>query len=102
MSRDQVEKDGTGAPLDDSADYYIQDRRTVIGNCVLWWRPEGKGYACDLLDAGIFKGSECRNKRDTDVPWPVEMIRRSVTVHVRAERLAEFREAARKQKEGQP
>jgi len=32
--------------------YYIQDTRSVVGNCALWWRKDDQGYTCDIDDAG--------------------------------------------------
>lgn len=79
-----VELDGLGQPLDPDGDYYLQDARVSTGNCATWWRAEGKGYCCDLDDAGVYKGRDC-SKRETDVPWPAEWVRARVVKHVRAD-----------------
>ena len=91
MEKQKVLRDGTGKPIDEKAHYYIQDTRQVVGNCALFWRPDGAGYTCDLLDAGVYLGSHAKpGKRDTDVYWPVEVVRKQTIVHVRVERLREM------------
>lgn len=77
--------DGLQQLVDMDADYYAQDARGCVGNCASWWRAEGKGYACDLDDAGIYKGSEVVHMRETDVPWPVRWARERVVKHVRGD-----------------
>lgn len=67
------------------AKYYIIDTRSVVGNCALFWRPDGQGYTCDVDDAGIYDEAEAFRKRDTDIPIPVEDIERLVVKHVRAD-----------------
>ena len=37
-----------------SDEYLIQDSRSYVGNCVLWWREHGRGYTTDIDDAGRF------------------------------------------------
>lgn len=82
---DVMELDGLGRPIDPGAEYYVQDARGVVGNCASWWRAKGAGYACDLSDAGIYKGSDVRSMRTTDVPWPVAWVRERTIQHVRAD-----------------
>lgn len=55
--------------------YYIQDKRSFVGNCVMWWRKNNRGYTTNLLDAEIYTEEEAReicSRRDTDIPWPVK------------------------------
>ena len=85
MHKQKVLRDGRGKPIDEKASYYIQDTRVVVGYCALWWRPDSSGYTCDLLDAGVYPGSHAKGKRDTDVFWLVEDIRRQMLVHVRVD-----------------
>ena len=57
--------------------YYLQDKRTYVGNCVMWWRSGGAGYTTDLTEAGIFTRKEAFEKmrqRATDIPWPKDYI----------------------------
>ncbi len=74
--------DGLGNPIVDANLYYVQDDRTIVGNCVLWWRPEGAGYACDIDDAGIYTGDYVRGLRETDVAWPVAAVAASARRYV--------------------
>lgn len=53
-------------------EYFIQDTRSYVGNCVLWWRAGGRGYTTDINKAGRFDHSEAmaqHNMRETDKPW---------------------------------
>ena len=78
-------RDGCGAEISDDGDYYVQDVRTLVGNCVSWWRENGQGYACDMREAGVYKGKDTRSMRDTDVPWPVWYIKPLIIQHVRGD-----------------
>lgn len=71
--------------------YYIQDTRSFVGNAVVWWRPEGKGYTCHLDDAGLFSEEEARRierDRSTDKPIREDIAREAASLHVDAQRLA--------------
>lgn len=57
--------------------FYIQDSRQYVGNDMLWWCPEGKGYTTDMRQAGTFTRDEAQrlhNHRPTDIPWPKDYI----------------------------
>lgn len=58
--------------------YYIQDSRGYVGNCLSFWRPEGKGYTTNINDAGLFTKEEaeriCKN-RDSDIAWREDYIK---------------------------
>lgn len=62
---------------------YVQDSRSYVGNCPLWWRPEGKGYTTNLDDAGRYTFDEAmrmHESRSTDIPWlcrEIDPIRRA-------------------------
>ena len=71
----------------DNADHYILDTRQVVGNCCLWWRPDGKGYTCNLDDAGLYPQSRGKTLRDTDVMVHRDVARGLVVAHVRIEHL---------------
>jgi hypothetical protein len=77
--------DGLGNPLVDAAEYYIQDSRTYVGNCAIWWEIASQGYTCDLNKAGIYAGRQAAKMRQTDVPWPVEHVRAAQVTHVRVD-----------------
>ena len=69
--------------------YYLLDTRQVVGNCALWWRPNGKGYTCQLTEAGLYTEEQAFSHRDTDVPVEREIAERLAISHVRTEALAE-------------
>jgi hypothetical protein len=80
--------DGTGAPLDDAAEYFVQDARSIVGNCGSWWRANGQGYTCNIDDAGRYSASDVRSLRPTDVPWPVAYVLERTIRHVRVDNQA--------------
>lgn len=65
--------------------YYLLDARSCVGNCASWWAPGGKGYVCDLRDAGKFTKEEAYSHRETDVPVPCEVADRAAVHHVRVD-----------------
>jgi len=74
--------------------FYILDSRTIVGNCALFWRPNGNGYTCDLNEAGLYTEEEAKSHRDTDIAVPEEMARTCSQSHVRVERLREMLDQA--------
>lgn len=40
--------------------YYIQTKG-FVGNCLLWWAPERRGYVCDLDLAGKYTKEEAES-----------------------------------------
>ena len=56
--------------------YVVQDRRSYVGNAVLWWGINGNGYVCDIHKAHKYTYNELQNfkPRDTDVIWDVEHV----------------------------
>ena len=93
---DASPKGGSGAePM-----FYIQDTRSFVGNCPVWWGPNGNGYVTRLDEAGRFTEQEAiaqNRTRDTDVPWPCAEIDKLARITVdaqhmrpRSERLAEL------------
>jgi hypothetical protein len=68
--------------------YYIQDTRSVVGNCMLLWNPCRGGYTCDLRQAGKYTREEAEQivrSRGTDVAWPVDYLDSIAVSHVRAD-----------------
>lgn len=62
-------------PEDDR--YYLQDRRSYVGNCPMWWAKNGKGYVTRLDEAHRYTREEAMKQhrmRSTDVPWPCSEI----------------------------
>ena len=81
----EPKSDGLGNAIDPTGDYYVLDSRTCVGNCGLWWRANGSGYACDLDDVGVYKGADVLGMRDTDVPWPTVYVLARTVRHVRTD-----------------
>jgi len=79
--------DGLGNPIDPNATYLVQDSRSYVGNCMLFWRAESAGYACDLNDCGTYSGSEVLRMRETDIPWPEDFIWENTVVHANIDRI---------------
>jgi len=68
-----------------SGTHYIMDARQVVGNCALWWRPEGAGYTTQLNEAGLYPADySCRK---TDILVPKEVAERFVVQHVLIDQL---------------
>lgn len=79
--------DGFGDPIDKHSMYYVQDKRSVVGNCASWWRQGGGGYTCEIEEAGAYTGAAVLDMRDTDIPWPVNEVQKLTVEHVRVEAL---------------
>lgn len=56
--------------------FYLQDKRKFVGNNMLWWAKDGKGYTTDLSKAHVFSDADVAKgaSRDTDIFWPVAYI----------------------------
>ncbi len=62
--------------------YYLQDDRQIVGNSMLWWREGGKGYTCDLKEAGVFTKENLPILRSSDIAWPKDYIDARTALHV--------------------
>ena len=71
----------SAAPL-----FYIRNTKSVVGNCALWWRPDGEGYTCDLRLAWKVPLEQakniCRSRPEQDVYLPCEAVESIAQVHV--------------------
>lgn len=57
--------------------FYLQDKRSYVGNDILWWAKNGQGYTTDLSRAEVYTKDDAiaqHKCRETDVPWPKEYI----------------------------
>lgn len=57
--------------------FYLQDSRGYVGNDVLWWAKDGKGYTTDLSKAHTYTKADAvaqYEMRETDIPWPKDYI----------------------------
>lgn len=92
MSATKTKRDGFGKKIRDDVRYYVQDTRSVVGNCALFWGKDRSGYVCGLHEAGIYTADDVRGMdRKTDIPWPESFVREVAISHVRVERLSEVR-----------
>lgn len=58
-------------------EFYLQDKRQYVGNDILWWAKDGKGYTTDLSMAEVYtkeKAVKQNQSRETDVPWPKDYV----------------------------
>ena len=63
--------------------YYIQDSRSYVGNCVVFWGKEGSGYVCDITKAGLYTYEEAMSQhksRHTDIPWLKEDVENALRI----------------------
>jgi hypothetical protein len=57
--------------------FYLQDSRSYVGNDMLFWAKDGKGYTTDMRLAEVYTKDEAvqqHHRRETDIPWPKEYI----------------------------
>lgn len=65
--------------------YYLQDARKPIGNVMVWWAKNRRGYVCDIRMARVWTKEEAyaqHRARSTDRPWPKEYIDARISHHV--------------------
>ena len=58
-------------------EFLLQDSRSYVGNDVLWWAQDGKGYTTDVSKAHVYTQEEAvrqHQHRETDIPWPRDYI----------------------------
>ena len=68
--------------------YYLQDSRSVVGNFLLFWAKDRRGYTTDIDKAHEFTLAEALSERDTDVPWSIEEMRSIARLRVDHQNLA--------------
>jgi len=54
-------------------EFYLQDSRSYVGNDMLFWAADGKGYTTDMRKAEVYtreKALAQHQCRETDIPWP--------------------------------
>lgn len=68
--------------------YYLQDSRSVVGNFLLFWKKDHRGYTTDIDEAHEFTLEEALSHRPTDVPWPVDEMRAIAKLRVDHQELA--------------
>jgi hypothetical protein len=58
-------------------EFYLQDSRSYVGNDMLFWALDGKGYTTDLSKAQVYSKADAiaqHQSRETDIPWPKDYI----------------------------
>ena len=56
-----------------SDEFYLQDSRSYVGNDMLFWAKDGRGYTTDMRKAQVYTKEQAVAKhrsRETDIPWP--------------------------------
>lgn len=57
--------------------FYLQDTRQIVGNDLMWWAKDGRGYTCDVSKAEVYSKEKAftqHKSRETDRPWPKNYI----------------------------
>jgi hypothetical protein len=72
---------------DGPACFYVLDARTVVGNCAMWWCPNGQGYTCRIDEAGLYTADDVKSMRETDVPIHRDEVAKFVVQHVRLDHM---------------
>lgn len=71
--------------------YVLVDVRSIVGNCVQFWRKDLQGYTCDLDAAHVFTEPEAfeqhQSRPEIDQPVPLRIARSFAVTHVRREPL---------------
>lgn len=64
--------------------YFLRDTRSTVGNSVVWWAHNDRGYTCDIRRAKIFTQKQVDEliDRGSDVPYPIDRILPLVQHHI--------------------
>jgi len=80
----EVERDILSLPDDEY--YYVQDKRSYVGNAVLWWAQDNRGYTTDLNRAHKYTKQDIvkqfARKRETDIVWRASHVENAVREYV--------------------
>lgn len=70
--------------LPDDTLYMVQDRRSYVGNSVLWHAKGGNGYTTNFDNADLLTADEIKKQywRETDIIWSIEDVNKGVMRHV--------------------
>lgn len=66
--------------------FYVQDKtRGYVGNCIVWWKHNDRGYVCDIKQAKVFTKEEavkiCKPAGDLWM-WPKKYIDERIQHHI--------------------
>jgi hypothetical protein len=66
--------------------YYIQDTRQIVGNCLLWYAENGRGYTCNINRAHVFRAHEIekivKEGQGKYRAWPKTHVDANISSHV--------------------
>ena len=65
------------------AEYYILDARSCVGNCALWWGPNGGGYTTELGEAGLYTLDDASSHSEHHIPVHRSIAENRQVRHVR-------------------
>ena len=72
--------------MSDEPLYYIQNTRSVVGNCMVLWRAEGHGYTVNLDEAWKLPQSRaeaiCKDRPEQDIPRAAALLERVAQRHI--------------------
>lgn len=74
----------------DMDEYVLQDRRSYLGNALVFWR-DGGGYTANIEDAEVFTKEQAirqNQTRETDIPWPKSYFTGKTTAIVDAQHVS--------------
>lgn len=65
--------------------YYIRYNNGYLGNAILWWKHNAKGYTTDINEAGKYSYEEaekiCRNRPQYDIAYECSIIDDNIQAH---------------------
>ena len=65
---------------------YVIRHKGFVGNCILFWGPNRRGYTTDLKQAGKYNGEEaeqiCSIRPEQDRMYSIEEIDKHTVIHV--------------------
>lgn len=70
--------------------YYIQDGRQHVGNNLLFWAKECRGYTCHLDEAELFtkeEATEVHLRRSSDIPVLKSLVDKAASLQVDVQRM---------------
>lgn len=80
----QIERLDNISKLPKNKFFYVQDRRNYIGNAVLWWAKNSRGYVTDISKAHKYTWDEIQsfNPRESDIIWESEHVESAIRQYV--------------------
>lgn len=57
--------------------FYLQDNRGYVGNDLMFWAKNGRGYTTDISKAEVYTKAAAftqHKSRCSDIPWPKDYI----------------------------